>query len=294
MKKRFMKSGALLLALLAAAGVLMSACAGSQTEPQITLEQYPVTQGSNPTRIISEKIFERFTGLDDKKGDYYKIRHTGTSAAYGDFLAEDKGIEMIIAQQPDPVTEKTLENTLFKPIAYDALVFITNKDNPVDSLTLEQLKGILSGDITNWRKLGGNDEPINLFVRNEAGGSQILLDKYVLKGDKIKRVPKGNVANDMRDMSKYVAEKTGEGATLGYTTYYFAEYSGKRDDIKTLRLDGVRADFDSIHKNKYPLISNIYIGIKSLDSPAGEIYKWITGPMGQTLIRETGYVPVSR
>jgi len=274
-------------------GVLLWGC-GDSLRPDGTMpvEDYPLTQGSNPTRIISERIFTRFTGLDDTKGDYYKICHTGTSEAYRDFLAEDSDIEMLIAQQPDPETEKAMDAYFFKPIAKDALVFITNIDNPVDSLTLEQVKDILSGAVTNWQQVGGKDEAINFFRRNETGGSQILLDKYVLQGGTLKEVPRDHIANDMRVMSQYVAEKSANGATFGYTTYYFAEYSGRRPDIKTIKINGIQAEYESIKNNTYPIISQIFMGVKEMDTSAGRIYQWISTSDGQALIKDTGYVPL--
>ncbi|MCL2014278.1 MAG: substrate-binding domain-containing protein [Oscillospiraceae bacterium] len=263
----------------------------SAEQPLMTAEEYPLTQGSNPTRIISEKLFARFTGLDDTREDYYRIKHTGTSAAYAEFLTENSGIDMIIAQQPDPKTEQELENTHFKEIAKDALVFITNAGNPVDNLTTPQLMGILTGKIKNWTDVGGNDEPISLFARNETGGSQILLKKYILKNTDMVEVPEKNYANDMNVMSRYVAENTQNGATLGYTTYYFAEFSGKREDIKIIRINGIKAEFNTIEQNLYPFVAFIYAGVKNMDSPAGAIFQWLSTPDGKELIKTTGYIP---
>jgi len=283
-------------AALDAQGTIPTYAGESETataKPLMTLDEYPITQGSNPTRIISEALFTHFTGLDDITDDYFKICHTGTTQAYRDFLGEDEDIEMIIAQQPDPVTERKLQGTQFKPIAKDALVFITSKSNPIDSLTLDQIKHILSGQITNWKEVGGNDEPINIIKRNETGGSQILLDKYVLKGSSIKELPEENITNDMSEMSLRVARNNENGSTLGYTTYYFAKFSGKRDDIKILEINGVQAGNESLQDETYPLIAYIYIGVKDIDSPAGSIFKWITTPDGQALVSETGYVPLN-
>ena len=67
-------------------------------------------------------------------------------------------------------------------------------------------------------------------------------------------------------MSKYVAENYQTGATLGYTTYYFAEYSGRRDDLKTIKINDIVADYDSIKSSEYPFVSFIYIGIKDINS----------------------------
>ncbi len=96
---------------------------------QMSPEEFPLTQGSNPTKLVSERLFKAFTGVNVSETGFDKIRHTGTSEAYVDFLDQDSPYDMIIAQQPEPDTEKALEGTLFKPIAKDALVFITNKED---------------------------------------------------------------------------------------------------------------------------------------------------------------------
>jgi len=63
--------------------------------------------------------------------------------------------------------------TTFKytQIGTEAFVFFVHKDNPIDSLTVEQIKGIYSGEITNWSEVGGDDEKIVAFQRNEGSGS---------------------------------------------------------------------------------------------------------------------------
>jgi phosphate transport system substrate-binding protein len=259
---------------------------------RIKPEEYPLTQGSNPTIRISEELFTKFTGYYEAETSVEKIKHTGTSESYIDFMKEGSKYEMIIAQQPDPETEKELQGTLFKPIAKDALVFITNRSNPVNRLSIDEIKRILSGEITNWKSVGGRDESINLFRRNESGGSQILLDKYVLKGAKMTNVPKKNITNDMSAMSNQVAMKTSEGSTFGYTTYYFSEYVHPIKEIKTIEVEGIKADYNTLYQNQYPIISNIYMGIKDAGGPAGNIYHWITSEEGQKLIGDTGYVPV--
>jgi len=258
----------------------------------ISPDDFPLTQGSNPTRIITERIFEEFTGESEIDTDAEKIKHSGTSEAYTDYLATNSKFEMIIAQQPDPEAEQALEGSLFKPIAKDALVFITNKNNPISDLSMKQIEQILTGKIDNWKAVGGNDEKINLFRRNEAGGSQILLDKYVLNGKAMTNTSDENIANDMREMSESVAKKISNGCTLGYTTYYFAMFSGRRNDVKVISIDGVEPISDTIKQNQYPLVSNIYIGAKKDNQYAVMIYDWIITKEGQKLIKNTGYIPL--
>ena len=68
---------------------------------------------------------------------------------------------------------------VYTPIGKEAFVFFVHKDNPIDNLTTEQIKAIYSGEITNWKQLGGKNEPISAYQRNEGSGSQSMLIRFM-------------------------------------------------------------------------------------------------------------------
>lgn len=70
---------------------------------------------------------------------------------------------------------------LYTPFAREAFVFIVNADNPVNSLTEQQVRDIFSGAITNWRTVGGNDQEIQTWQRPEDSGSQTVMQSQVMK-----------------------------------------------------------------------------------------------------------------
>ncbi|WP_279401693.1 substrate-binding domain-containing protein [Piscibacillus salipiscarius] len=63
------------------------------------------------------------------------------------------------------------------PIGREAFVFFVHADNPVDSLKVEEIQGIYSGNITNWKEVGGEDVEIRAFQRPEGSGSQTMLKR---------------------------------------------------------------------------------------------------------------------
>ncbi len=67
----------------------------------------------------------------------------------------------------------------YTPIGTEAFVFFVHKDNPIDNLTTEQIQGIYSGEITNWKQVGGKNEKIAAFQRNEGSGSQSMLERFM-------------------------------------------------------------------------------------------------------------------
>ena len=67
----------------------------------------------------------------------------------------------------------------YTPVGREGFVFLVNASNPVDSLTIEQVKGIYSGKITTWKEVGGNDEPIQAYQRNSNSGSQSMMVRFM-------------------------------------------------------------------------------------------------------------------
>ena len=88
-------------------------------------------------------------------------------------------VDLLIAAEPAEVIWQEKEEQKFQwqmePFAIDALVFVVNADNPVDSLTTEQIQKIYTGEITNWSEVGGDDLDIVPFQRNEEAGSQTAM-----------------------------------------------------------------------------------------------------------------------
>ena len=102
--------------------------------------------------------------------------------------SEDYGAQLLIVYEaPEYVKEELAEADAKleqKAIGRDALVFIVNEENPVQSLTQQQLRDIYAGRITSWKDVGGADAPIVAFQRGVDSGSQTLFKKLLIdKGD---------------------------------------------------------------------------------------------------------------
>ena len=111
------------------------------------------------------------------------MHYTNTRGAYKDIV--DGNADIIICAQPsDEQLQYAKDNGVeleMVPIGSDAFVFIVNDSNPVNNITIEQIRGIYSGEIKNWKELGGKDIPIAAMRRNKNSGSQTALEK--LMGD---------------------------------------------------------------------------------------------------------------
>lgn len=108
------------------------------------------------------------------------VQFSRTTQSYRNLMAG--AADLLLAAEPAPEVAQELKQEgewLLTPFATDALVFVVNEDNPVDSLTTEQVRKIYTGQITNWKEVGGEDLDIIPFQRNSEAGSQTLMEKLV-------------------------------------------------------------------------------------------------------------------
>ncbi len=190
MQKKFL-ARIILAGLLLAALLGLAACgddnkqAGGSTVggegPMIPLAEYPRVDGSTANLPMMAQIMADVTGISLEEAEQNtwcrKTPEAWLALADGnnDLLLVYEAAEVTKQQLAEQGVELTIE-----PIGRDALVFIVNEDNPVQSLTQEQLIGIYTGEITNWSDVGGADLPIVAFQRPEESGSQSLFMKLLM------------------------------------------------------------------------------------------------------------------
>ncbi len=235
-------------------------------------------------------VYPETTELYDGVFDY-----TNTPTGYA-FLAEKK-TDIFIGVYPSESQKAYAEenDTTFKytPIGTEAFVFFVHKDNPIENLTSEQIKGIYAGEITNWKQVGGRNEKIAAFQRNEGSGSQSMLRRFM--GDKsIMEAPKELVNDLMVGIIERVSNYKSKSSSIGFSFRYYVEGIIKNPDIKMLSVDGVAPTTESIKNGKYPIVTPIYAVTyeEQTNENVNKILDWILSDEGQYIIEETGYVGV--
>ena len=180
-------------------------------------------------------------------------------------------------------------------IAADAIAVVVHPSNPVDGLTIDQLSGIFTGQVTNWREVGGEDRPIVLLSRESNSGTHIyFLEEVVRKGEK------GNQALFSPDTllmpsSEGISHEIRQNPNaigydgLGYVT----------DDQKTLAV-AIRAGepyvlpaIATVKDGSYPIARSLYMYTNG--QPTGVIkdyLDWIVSDEGRAIVRELGFVPL--
>lgn len=136
---------------------------------------YPLTDGSTSTTNLDIAVRRAIWGGE---------RTTAHTKTYRSLVRLADGVvELIFSTPLSEEQQKMLANKDFaytaEPVAGEGFVFVVNKDNPVTSLTVDQLRGIYSGQITNWREVGGEDAPIVAYQRNSDSGSQNYMRSFM-------------------------------------------------------------------------------------------------------------------
>ena len=260
----------------------------------MTVDTYPVVDGSTATLPLSEAVFMAATGESDDVAAE-QVVHTKTTNSYHRLY--DKEVDLLIVYEPaESIVERMKTEPLcIKPIGLDALVFLANTANPLSSLTMEQLVDIYSGKITNWAEVGGLEKELLAFQRPIGSGSQTLMQKLVMgdvamaDGDNVFRY------STMSDILEGMLSYNNEDNTLGYSVFYYANNMYFEKDLKLMGVDGVVPSTQTIYDGSYKLTNAFYAVIRTdepADSNARKIFDWLTGDAGQQLVLDLGYVPV--
>ena len=257
-------------------------------------ETFPRIDGSTATIPISEAIYMYATG-EDSEAAAAAIKHTKTSKSYYG-LFEGKSDLLIVYEPSDAVIDMFDEHpVIMKPIGLDALVFMTNTDNPIESVTMGQLQRIYTGDISNWGRVGGPEKHIYAFQRPEGTGSQNLIKK-VLMGELEMCDPDNGVYDGMEDILEGLLTYNGQNSALGYSVFYYANNMYYIPELRYMAIDGVMPSVETIYSGDYKLVNPFYAVIRAdepEDSAAHIFFDWLTGDAAQQIILDLGYVPVN-
>lgn len=238
----------------------------------------------------------------DFKDNIMPIQFSNTIYAYEKLL--DGEIDIFFGARPSAeqlrMAEEAGVELELTPIGKEAFVFFVNEENPVNDLSSRQLRDIYSGEINNWRKVGGENKRILAFQRPKNSGSQTMMEYFM--GDIPLREPlEIEYDSGMGDIVRDVADYENSASSIGYsfryyTTIMMAETEEDVSGIKLLAVDGVYPDTESIRSGEYPYTTELYAitianrtDAKSMIAP---FLDWMLGPQGQQIISDTGYVAI--
>lgn len=223
------------------------------------------------------------------------LRNSRTPVAYQRLI--DSYTDIIFVAQPSEGQKKSAQDANVKlsytPFAREAFVFIVNANNPVESLTEQQVRDIFSGKITRWNEVGGRDEAIQVWQRPENSGSQTVMLAEVMKHTPMLPAKETEVATGMGGVIREVAEYQNSNSAIGYTFRYYATQMNSDKGIKLLAINGIYPSESNIRNGSYPYSTDVYMVTRENPTPETQkIVAWFTGPQGQLLVQNVGYVPL--
>ena len=270
-----------------------------QPEPFLTEAEFPPLDGSTACIPLMAQMLADTTGMDLEEARS-SITVSTTAYAWENFGLYDTTTRMLVVYEaPDYVKEELQEANVQleqKPIGVDALVFIVNENNPVKSLTRQQLKDIYAGKITNWKEVGGEDLAIVPFQRGEDSGSQTLFRKLLIQGGELMDPPTELAPAAMGELVDSIAAYNNSANAIGFSVYYYIDQMYSQPGLRLLAVDGVTPSNDTIASESYPLCNEFYAVLHAdaaADSPERQLYDWLDTAAGQDCIKKSGYVAVA-
>ncbi|WP_275099417.1 substrate-binding domain-containing protein [Sedimenticola hydrogenitrophicus] len=175
----------------------------------------------------------------------------------------------------------------FNPVAWDALVVIVNKDNPIESISMEQLRSLYRGEINNWQQLNEQDRPLALAVRNGKISGVGLTIRQLVFNDPDMDFPQNNVYKSSGPLEEAVENDLNAIGMTGIS-------SARKRNVKILKLDNKEPSFDNIKSGNYLLYRPLYLVIDKQSENIKELEKFLGfahSKAGRDIIRKNGVVP---
>lgn len=274
------------------------------TEEKITFTEsdFPKVDGATAMLPMIGEMTKSLLGYTDEQAQQYldENTHGKTAKVYAGLI--NKETDVIFASEPsDDILNQAKEAGVefeMEGIGLDGFVFLINKQNKVDSLTLDQIQKIYTGEITNWKEVGGEDANIVAYQREANSGSQNLMEKMVMKDKKMKEpesadLKQGSMSGIIDAISNYSNAKD----SIGYSIYLYAKEQYVKDNVKFLSINGVYPSDETIANGTYPLTKTVYAIYRkgeSEDSNALKLVKWLKTEEGQKAVVAGGYTGLKK
>ncbi len=263
-----------------AAASSTSAAAGSTaSSTAAALSGNVATGGSTSMKNVIAALTEGFAEVEPG----VTVSYDPTGSGAGITGATDKTLDIGLSSRALKDDEKAdVEGTV---IALDGIAIIVNNASKVEDLTVDQLKQMFTGEITNWSEVGGDDGEIVLIGREAGSGTRDGFESIV----------------DVKDSCKYAQELTATGAVISAVeanplAIGYASLSAVGDTVKMVTVGGVECSEDTVKDGSYEVQRPfVFVTNKSvaLSEQAQAFFDFATSADAADLIRTAGAVPVN-
>lgn len=270
------KLGLLMLSIL----TVLSACTNNiDTQKSDGSNATVSISGSTSVGPLAEKLAAKYTEEDNTN---IEINQIGSSAGITNAIS---GVSEIGMSSRDLKEEEIASGLNEVVIAYDGIVVVTHPSNKVKDLTMEQIKQIFTGEVTNWKELGGDDLEIVVVSREDGSGSRDAFQEIVeySSGELIRN---SIIASGNGNIKTTVANNK---HAVGFISFEYIDES-----ISTIDINGVEATAENVLQEKYSLSRPfLFVYREGQLTDAGQRFiDFILSEEGQLIAAEAGAIPV--
>ena len=261
--------------------VAISACSQSDEDKTGTNgNTYTLSiSGSTSVGPLAEKLADKYVEIKDIK---IEVNQIGSSAGITNATSGVSEIGMSSRDLKEEEKANGLKETI---VAYDGIVVVTHPSNKVKDLTMEQVKQIFTGEVTNWKELGGDDMEIVVVSREDGSGSRDAFQEIVdySSGELVRSAiiasGNGNIKTTVA-MNKHA---------VGFISFEYIDES-----ISTIDINGVEATAENVLQQTYSLSRPFLFVYKEeqLSTEGQQFIDYILSPKGQSVVSEAGVIPL--
>lgn len=237
--------------------------------------------GSSAMQPLAEAAGEEFSSRNLGKFINVQGGGSGTGLSQVQAGAVDIGNSDVFAEEKDGIDADKLVG--FK-VAVVGITPIVNKEVAVEEVTMDQLKRIFTGEITNWKEVGGKDQSIVLINRASGSGTRSTFERWVLDGEPAKRAQE----QDSTGMVRQIVSTT-PGA-ISYVAFSYVN-----EDVRPLKIDGVAPTDENVITNQWTIWSYEHMYTKG--EPTGLTKAYInfvlSDDVQKGMVAQLGYIPVT-
>lgn len=233
--------------------------------------------GSTSVQPFAEKLAEEYM----RQHPQVRIDIQGGGSSAGIYAAQQGAADLGASSRELVEREKEL---LEIPIAYDGIAVIVNKNNPLNNLSLQQIRQIFQGKITDWGAFNLKPHPIHIITREEGSGTRNAFEELVM-GKDAEITPVALVQDSNGSVREIVAN---DPYALGYISMGLVD-----PRVKALAVDGVTPTRQHIKSRDYKLVRRFLLVARDLKPGPGQSFvNYILSPQGQSLLEAEGLVGV--
>ncbi|MCX5678612.1 MAG: phosphate ABC transporter substrate-binding protein [Candidatus Omnitrophica bacterium] len=255
-------------------------------------------KGSDTMVNLGQAWAEKY--MEKNPGDFVAVTGGGSGTGLSSLISGTCDIAMSsrnIKEKEVAIAQKKGINPTEIKVALDGLAVVVNPSNTVNKLTLDQLAGVFSGRITNWKELGGRDKKIVVLSREVNSGTHVYFKEHVLRKNDPESKEEFSSSALMLSSSQAIADEVaGNPDAIGY---YGMGYISKKQVPVAIAKDAggeyVEPVIENVLNGKYPISRPLFLYTNGV--PSGLVKKFVDYSLsaeGQAIVLATDFVPVKK